>query len=84
MDYDLVPTTIFTPSEYGCVGLSEEQAAERYGHHNIEASRAVVSWGPRRSTLSRSCRQQFEIRIYGEPAFLCSGWVSLRCTCRSS
>jgi thioredoxin/glutathione reductase (selenoprotein) len=26
MDYNLVPTTIFTPVEYGCVGLSEEEA----------------------------------------------------------
>uniref|UniRef100_A0A8V1A5W4 thioredoxin-disulfide reductase (NADPH) n=1 Tax=Gallus gallus TaxID=9031 RepID=A0A8V1A5W4_CHICK len=26
MDYDNVPTTVFTPLEYGCVGLSEEKA----------------------------------------------------------
>uniref|UniRef100_A0A8C8ED50 thioredoxin-disulfide reductase (NADPH) n=1 Tax=Otus sunia TaxID=257818 RepID=A0A8C8ED50_9STRI len=26
MDYDNVPTTVFTPLEYGCVGLSEEMA----------------------------------------------------------
>jgi len=28
MDYNLVPTTVFTPIEYGCVGLSEEEARE--------------------------------------------------------
>lgn len=37
MDYDLVPTTVFTPLEYGCVGMSEELAAETYGADNVEA-----------------------------------------------
>eukprot|EP01068_Selenidium_serpulae_P007957 Selendium_serpulae@DN4850_c0_g1_i2.p1 len=36
MDYDLVPTTVFTPAEYGAVGLSEEEAIERYGADDIE------------------------------------------------
>ncbi|KAJ8920312.1 hypothetical protein NQ315_011974 [Exocentrus adspersus] len=36
MDYDNVATTIFTPLEYGCVGLSEETANKRYGPDNIE------------------------------------------------
>ncbi|KAJ8981664.1 hypothetical protein NQ317_017284 [Molorchus minor] len=36
MDYDNVATTIFTPLEYGCVGLSEETAIERYGADNVE------------------------------------------------
>ncbi len=31
MRYDLCPTTVFTPLEYGCVGLSEEKAAEKFG-----------------------------------------------------
>lgn len=35
-DYDKVPTTVFTPLEYGCCGLSEEAAIERYGEENIE------------------------------------------------
>eukprot|EP00916_Digyalum_oweni_P025331 GHVL01041735.1.p1 GENE.GHVL01041735.1~~GHVL01041735.1.p1 ORF type:complete len:439 (+),score=91.03 GHVL01041735.1:15-1331(+) len=30
MDWDLVPTTIFTPFEYACVGLSEEDAIVKY------------------------------------------------------
>lgn len=29
MDYDNVATTVFTPLEYGCVGLSEEAAVAR-------------------------------------------------------
>ena len=31
MDYDNVATAVFTPMEYGCVGLSEEDAIARYG-----------------------------------------------------
>merc|ERR1712032_938631 len=30
MDYTNVATTVFTPLEYGCVGLSEEEALEKY------------------------------------------------------
>lgn len=30
MDYENVATTVFTPLEYGCVGLSEEAATARY------------------------------------------------------
>jgi thioredoxin reductase (NADPH) len=36
MDYDLVPTTVFTPLEYGCIGMSEELAVETYGEENVE------------------------------------------------
>jgi len=35
-DYDKVPTTVFTPMEYGCCGLSEEDAEAKYGANNIE------------------------------------------------
>ena len=28
MDYDSIATTVFTPLEYGCVGLTEEKATE--------------------------------------------------------
>mmetsp|Transcript_8169 Transcript_8169/g.13207 ORF Transcript_8169/g.13207 Transcript_8169/m.13207 type:complete len:506 (+) Transcript_8169:863-2380(+) len=36
MDYDNVPTTVFTPLEYGCCGSSEEDAITRYGEENVE------------------------------------------------
>ncbi|KAM8961432.1 thioredoxin reductase 2, mitochondrial [Pelodytes ibericus] len=36
MDYDSVATTVFTPLEYGSVGLSEEEAVERHGEDEIE------------------------------------------------
>eukprot|EP00920_Eleutheroschizon_duboscqi_P037355 GHVT01089557.1.p1 GENE.GHVT01089557.1~~GHVT01089557.1.p1 ORF type:complete len:165 (+),score=38.97 GHVT01089557.1:693-1187(+) len=36
MDYVNIATTVFTPFEYGCVGLSEEEATTVYGASNIE------------------------------------------------
>lgn len=38
MDYDNVATTVFSPLEYGCVGLTEEEAISRYTESNIEVS----------------------------------------------
>ncbi|KAL0482541.1 thioredoxin reductase [Acrasis kona] len=35
MDYINVPTTVFTPLEYGAVGLSEEAAVSKYGKDNL-------------------------------------------------
>jgi thioredoxin reductase (NADPH) len=43
MNYDLVPTTVFTPIEYGCVGLSEEQAIEQYGDDDVEVCNFPLS-----------------------------------------
>lgn len=36
MDYADVATTVFSPLEYGCVGLSEEDAVARFGEDNVE------------------------------------------------
>lgn len=36
MDYNKVATTVFTPLEYGCVGLSEESALEAHGADNVD------------------------------------------------
>jgi thioredoxin reductase (NADPH) len=36
MDYTFVPTTVFTPLEYGCCGYSEEEAIKKFGANNIE------------------------------------------------
>lgn len=37
-DYINVPTTVFTPMEYGACGLSEERALGLYGQENIEVT----------------------------------------------
>lgn len=36
MNYDLVATTIFTPLEYGCIGMTEEEARSKLGDDNVE------------------------------------------------
>jgi len=36
MDYDNICTTVFTPIEYSCVGLSEDAAIEQCGEDNID------------------------------------------------
>ena len=36
MDYQNIPTAVFTPVEYGCAGLSEEDAVKEFGEENIE------------------------------------------------
>lgn len=35
-NYNYVPTTVFTPIEYGAIGFSEEEAIEKFGENNIE------------------------------------------------
>ena len=37
-DYVNVCTTVFTPLEYGCCGLSEEDAIQQYGEGDIEVT----------------------------------------------
>jgi len=36
MDYSKVPTCVFTPMEYACVGMSEEAAIAQYGEESVE------------------------------------------------
>ncbi len=36
MDYEKIATTVFTPLEYGCVGLSEEAAIAAHGEENVD------------------------------------------------
>lgn len=40
MDYIDVATTVFTPTEYGCVGLSEEAAIAKFGEDAVEVYHA--------------------------------------------
>ena len=35
-DYQNVCTTVFTPLEYGCCGLAEEEAIAKYGAEDVE------------------------------------------------
>ena len=48
MDYDFIPTAVFTEPEIGTVGLSEEEAREKYRAVDIYKS----SFRPMRATIS--------------------------------
>ena len=48
MDYVNICTTVFTPIEYSCVGLSEEDAIEKYGEDGIEVM-PIINKGETRS-----------------------------------
>lgn len=43
MDYDNIATTVFSPLEYGCVGLTEDEAIKRYTEKNIEVSNYCIN-----------------------------------------
>lgn len=53
-DYINVPTTVFTPLEYGCCGLAEEKAIEVYKKENLEVRLCFIT-----SLKTISFNQQF-------------------------
>ncbi|CAB1319979.1 unnamed protein product [Coregonus sp. 'balchen'] len=61
MNYDNVATTVFTPLEYGCVGLSEEEAESRHGKDSIEVYHAFYK--PLEFTVV--CKRGGDQRILG-------------------
>ncbi|NXI71406.1 TRXR2 reductase, partial [Anseranas semipalmata] len=73
MDYDNVPTTVFTPLEYGCVGMSEEKAVQCYGADNIEVYHAyykpleftVAERDATQCYMKMVCSREREQRILG-------------------
>ncbi|KAM8992994.1 thioredoxin reductase 2, mitochondrial isoform 2-T2 [Ara ararauna] len=73
MDYDSVPTTVFTPLEYGCVGLSEEAAVQCYGSDNVEVYHAyykpleftVAERDATQCYIKMVCLREREQRILG-------------------
>ena len=44
-DYINVPTTVFTPLEYGSIGYSEDEAIAKFGENDLEV-RLQVSLNP--------------------------------------
>uniref|UniRef100_A0A8D2LTJ1 Thioredoxin reductase 2 n=1 Tax=Varanus komodoensis TaxID=61221 RepID=A0A8D2LTJ1_VARKO len=73
MDYDNVPTTVFTPLEYGCIGLSEEEAVRRFGVDNLEVYHAfykpleftVAERNAPQCYIKMVCLREREQRILG-------------------
>ncbi|XP_055775529.1 thioredoxin reductase 2, mitochondrial-like isoform X2 [Salvelinus fontinalis] len=61
MNYDNVATTVFTPLEYGCVGLSEEEAESRHGKDSIEVYHAFYK--PLEFTVAERDASQCYIKV---------------------
>jgi pyruvate/2-oxoglutarate dehydrogenase complex dihydrolipoamide dehydrogenase (E3) component len=59
MNYDLIPTTVFTPLEYSCCGLSEEKALERLGEESTEVYHSYFTPLEWSFSLSRKETQGF-------------------------
>lgn len=58
MDYINVPTTVFTPLEYGCIGYNEEDAIQKYGDEDIEVYHTEfrpLEWSYFKARPEQSC-----------------------------
>lgn len=64
MNYDNVPTTVFTPLEYGCVGLSEEEAERKLGKDGIEVYHAFYK--PLEFTVAERDASQCYLKVVCE------------------
>lgn len=72
-DYTKVATTVFTPIEYGCCGLSEEAATEKFGDADIEVFHTYfkpLEWTVAHREdnacyLKLICRKSDELRVIG-------------------
>ncbi|KAM9394382.1 thioredoxin reductase 2, tandem duplicate 2 [Pholidichthys leucotaenia] len=64
MNYDNVPTTVFTPLEYSCVGLSEGEAEKRHGKDGIEVYHAFYK--PLEFTVAERDATQCYIKVVCE------------------
>merc|ERR1712054_588439 len=73
MDYSKVPTTVYTPLEYGACGLAEEVAIEKFGEKNIEVFHSyfkplewtVLHRGDNACYVKLVCNIQDDMRVLG-------------------
>ena len=49
-----VPTAVFTPLEYSCVGLTEEEAEQKHGKDSIEVRTVDILTNPTTGPLSQT------------------------------
>ncbi len=66
-----VPTTVFTPLEFACVGLAEERAIEQYGIDDIEVGPLLFP-----SPFDRRFERYFSLFVNAS--------MSCHCICRFS
>ena len=71
-DYNLVPTTVFTPIEYGVCGYSEEEAVEKFGEDSIEVYHSGI-W-PLEWTVARKY-SEIIFKIQRTPSFSTSCFI---------
>ncbi|CAD8202060.1 unnamed protein product [Paramecium pentaurelia] len=58
MCYQFVPTTIFTPLEYGCIGYSEEEAINKFTQNEIIIYHSIfkpLEWNLLESHYAQAC-----------------------------
>jgi len=61
MDYDLIPSTVFTPLEYSFVGLTQDKAEEVHGESNVCVYHAFFK--PLEYTLPSKSAQNCYIKV---------------------
>lgn len=61
MNYRLIPTTVFTPIEYGTIGLPEEEARIIYGEKNIEVYHSYFQ--PLESVFNKKMESKCYVKI---------------------
>ena len=55
MNYKNIATTVFTPLEFGTVGLTEQEAKEQYGESNIDCYiKGDIKYGAKRPNKNKS------------------------------
>ncbi len=68
-----VATTVFTPLEYGCVGLSEEEAEKRHGKDQIEVKYSNFTVGAVRHSIK--CNYEMATAAI---------WINVQCIINNS
>lgn len=65
MNYEMVPTTVFTPVEYGTVGLSEEDARKRYVNDLkiFHVKFKPLEWALDFDTMGRNCYTKVLVQV---------------------
>lgn len=66
MNYDLIATTVFTPLEYGAIGLAEEDAIKKFGEENIDVYHSTfkpLEWSYNDERQPTSCYAKLVVNL---------------------
>uniref|UniRef100_A0A0L8GKX1 thioredoxin-disulfide reductase (NADPH) n=1 Tax=Octopus bimaculoides TaxID=37653 RepID=A0A0L8GKX1_OCTBM len=90
-DYNFIPTTVFTPIEYGCIGISEDTALEKYpddiedkviGFHYVGPNAGEVTQGYAVALRLGATKKDFNATVGIHPT--CSEVFTTLATSKSS